>query len=296
MKTNKILAKVVGMAAIASLAVVFSCQEEDDPFATEASYVAEESVTDTYYEDADDMAGLAMASESGTAGGKVSSEAGILSDDRFLCADLSISFSIESTSLIPIGDIVIDFGNSCQDPRGNVRSGKVKVHFEGRRFLPGSTVTITFENYVINGIILNGTRILTNISESNEALPKFQVQLEGSIKWPDGTEATRQHCFIRAWHRNTLDNLADDELRVTQCGNVDFAATGINRRGIEYRVIILVELVYKRGCPIAVSGKKKFIEVSTGKEIIIDYGTGVCDRLITIEINGRVRTHNVGKR
>lgn len=295
MKTIKILAKVVGMAAMASLAVVFSCQEEDDPYATEASYVAEESVTDSYYEDADDMAGVAMASEPGTAGGKVSSEASILTDDR-LCANLSISFSLETTLNHPIGDILIDFGDRCEDPRGNVRSGIIRVHFEGRRFLPGSTVTITFENYVINGIILNGTRTLTNVTESTEATPKFRVELEGTIEWPDGTVATREHCFIKAWHRNAIDNLADDELRVTQCGDVDFAASGTNRRGVEYRMIILVELVYRRGCPIAVSGKKKFIEVSTGKEIIIDYGTGDCDRVITIEIDGNVRSHTVGRR
>jgi hypothetical protein len=54
------------------------------------------------------------------------------------------------------------------------------------------------------------------------------------------------------------------------------------------------ELVYRRGCPIAVSGKKKFINVATGKEIIIDYGTGECDRSITITIEGDVRTIRTG--
>ena len=112
MKTNKILTKVLGMAAMASLAIAFSCQEDENPYATEVSYVVEESVMDYYYEDADDMAGVAVASENATAGGKISSVAGVqvIDDDRF-CANVAISFilSVGSTDINPMGDMVIDF-------------------------------------------------------------------------------------------------------------------------------------------------------------------------------------------
>jgi hypothetical protein len=294
MKTNRIFARVFGMATIASLAIVFSCQEEEDPYATEASYVAEESVTDTYYEDADDMAVEAVASESSTSGGKVS---GLppQRDSRFCAAvDISVTLDIESTLVHPIGEIVIDFGDGCTDPRGNVRKGKIIIHFNGPRFVSGSVITITFEDYVVNGIILKGTRTLTNITEVASGIPTFQVQLDGSVEWPDGSVATRTHCFVRSWHRNTLDDLSDDELHVVQCDQ-EFAAEGINRKGVEYKMIIMQELVYRRGCPIAVSGKKKFINVETGKEIIIDYGSGECDRAITITVEGNIRTVRTGK-
>jgi hypothetical protein len=302
MKTNRILTKVFGMAAMASLAVAFSCQEDENPYAEEVSYVVEESVTDYYYEDADDMAGVAVASESGTAGGKISSEAGVFTvdDDRF-CANVAVSFilSVGSTDLFPMGDIGIDFKDGCEDPRGNVRSGKINVHFEGRRFLPGSTLTITFENYVINGIILNGTRVLTNIGESTEAAPKFRVYLNGSVKWPDNTTATREHCYEREWIRAA--NPVNDEWHVTQCANTDgwphdFAATGINRRGVEYEMVIESELVYRRGCPIAVKGVKQFIKVESGQVIIVDYGDGDCDRAITMTVDGTTRVTNVNRR
>jgi hypothetical protein len=302
MKTNRILSKVVGMAAMASLAIAFSCQEDENPYATEASNAAEESVTDYYYEDADDMAGVTVAAEDGTAGGKVSSEAGMLSvdDDRF-CANVTISFlpDVGSPDLNPMGDIVIDFKDGCEDPRGNVRSGKIIIHFEGRRFLPGSTLSITFENYVINGITLNGTRVLTNIAESTEDSPKFRVYLNGSVEWPDSTTATREHCYEREWIR-ALSPL-NDEWHVNQCANTDvwphdFAATGVNRRGVEYEIVIVTELVYKRGCPIAVSGVKQFTNVETGQVVIVDYGDGECDRAITITIEGTTRSVNVNNR
>lgn len=301
MKTHKILTKVLGVAAIASLGMVISCREDENPFAEEASYVIEESVTDYYYEDADDMAGVVVASEDGTAGGKVSQSSALLVDDDRFCANVAISFllSVGSTDLNPIGDIMIDFKDGCEDPRGNVRSGKINVHFEGRRFLPGSTLTITFDNYVINGIVLNGTRVLTNIAESTEVSPKFSVYLNGSVEWPDGTSATREHCYEREWIRAL--NPVNDEWHVNQCANSDvwphdYAAAGINRRGVEYEVIIVSELVYRRGCPIAVKGVKQFIKVETGQVITVDYGDGACDRAIIITVDGSTRTVDAKRR
>ena len=297
MKTNSFFKKTAAMAAIMTLGFAMSCQEEDTPYVLEASYVAEESVTDYYFEDADDMAGMAVDAEPGAEGGKISSEAGILTvdDDRF-CASVSLTVVITSSEPNwPVGDITIDFGDGCTDPRGNVRTGKILIHFEGRRFLPESFVTLTFDGYTINGIALEGIRTLTNISGSNTDFPKFRVELaDGSATWPDGTVSTREHCFEREWIRAA--NPIADEVVVTQCPGEDFAATGTNRRGIEYEMIIVAELVYKRGCPIAVSGIKKFIEVATGKVITIDYGDGNCDNVITIIVDGNSRSVNVKRR
>lgn len=294
MKTNNFLRKTAAMVAVMSLGIVFSCQEDETPYQTETAYVAEESVTDYYYEDADDMAGMAVASESGTfSGGKLSSEANVNTDDR-LCAQVLIAFDIASTLEHPIGTITIDFGAGCDDPRGNRRSGKIFVRFNGRRFLPGSTIVITFENYVINGIKLSGKRTLTNITGSNEESPKFQIQLEGGVAvWPDGTTATREHCFTRTWNRGVLINPSDDVLIVSQCADAEVAASGVNRRGVSYSMVIAEDLIYKRGCPIAVQGVKIFR--ANGKEVTVDYGDGTCDNVITITIEGNSRSVSVRK-
>ena len=298
MKTNSFFKKTAAMAAILTLGFAMSCQEEDTPYAVEASYVAEESVTDYYFEDADDMAGVAVASEIGTAGGKVSGESGNfnldVNDDRF-CKAIAIAFDEASTLEKPIGTIDIDFGAGCTDPRGNVRSGKIIIIFDGRRFLPGSSITIIFNDYVINGIKLSGKRTLTNITGSNEASPKFQIQLEdGKIEWPDGTDALRKHCYTRTWNRGVLLDASDDVLIVSQCIDTDVAATGVNRRGVAYSMVIERDLIYKRGCPIAVQGVKVFRY--NGKEITVDYGAGTCDNVITITINENTRTVNVNRR
>lgn len=297
MKTNSFFRKTAAMVAVVSLGFAFSCQENEDPLGAEASYIAEESLTDVYFEDVDDLAGLAVASDEGTnTGGRVADGPRdiIIGDSRCECENVTvtITFTPNSSDEVPVGDIVIDFGEGCEDDNGNVRKGKILIHFVGKRFMPESTIVTNFEGYSINGIALDGTRTLTNISGSTNESPKFKVQLaDGTAIWPDGTEATREHCFEREWIR-ALNPLMD-QLIVNQCGDASVAASGTNRRGVGYTMEIVEELVYKRGCPIAVAGVKKFTNVSTGKSITVEYGDGACDNIITISVDGTSRSINV---
>jgi hypothetical protein len=298
MRTNNLFAKVIALAAIVLTGVSFSCQEEEVAISPETANVIEESSTDFYYEDADDMAGVAVSSDSRTSTGRLSSEAAILVDDRLQCAEITLSINIDlSTELHPVGNITIDFGDGCTDLRGNIRKGIIKIAFDGKRFIEGSTVVVTFESYSINGIKNSGKRTLTNLTGSLEGAPKFQVELEnGTIVWPNGTDATREHCYVRQWNRGNIDLLSDDELTFNQCDGHSYTAIGSNRRGINYKMIIVNPLVYKRCSPIAVSGTKKFINTDSGQEITIDYGSGVCDTEITITVNGVSRTFDAKSR
>lgn len=297
MRNRSFLLRMASGAAIFSLGLVFACSDEEPQFREEAGYAVEESSVDAYYTDADDMAGVVVAESEETEGGRISSGARALqlSDDRF-CTAITVNLDLDLSQLpaLPVGDISIDFGDGCEDGRGNVRSGKIRVHFRGRKFRPGSSISITFENYQINNVKLNGVRTLTNLSASTVGAPSFQIELEnGSVEW-DGKTITREHCFISTWQRGVLLNPDDDVVIVTQCPDTDVAAEGINRKGVHYRVSIDEPLIYKRGCPLAISGVKTFTEVGKGKEIIIDYGSGSCDASFSLTVNGNIR--NVGSR
>ncbi|MCK6618798.1 MAG: hypothetical protein L6Q51_14260 [Cyclobacteriaceae bacterium] len=291
--------RTAAIVAVALLGFTVSCVNDETPLQDEASYVAEDVISDFAFEDADDLAGLALMSDDAPGGGRVSDEPRVITidDPRCSCENLTVTITLtpNSTPEHPVGSIVIDFGEGCTDPLGNVRKGKIIVNFSGRRFLPGSSVVTTFEDYSINDIVLGGVRTLTNVSESTEAAPEFEVELEdGSATWPDGTMATREHCFVRRWVRAASP--INDQLIVRQCGDADFAASGTNRRGRAYTMTIVEELVYKRGCPIAVSGIKEFTDVASGKVITVDYGDGDCDRVITISVDGQSRSFEVKRR
>lgn len=276
-----------------SLLVVFltfliSCNDEDTPKLTsnDTAIVQTEAETDAYFEDADDMTVTAVASDDATfTGGKVSSGGRKVNsqDSRFDCATIEIVIDEASTFETPKGIITIDFGDGCEGPRGNVREGKIIIAFEGRRFLPGSTLVTTFENYKINGVQIEGTRTVSNVTGSIEAAPMFRIQVEdGKATWPDGTFATRVADFTREWVR--ANNALKDEWHLAG------SAAGTNRNGNSYTMEILDTLVYKSECAIknkifmAVSGSKV---ITTGeRQILIDYGSGDCDRSVTITING----------
>jgi hypothetical protein len=273
---------------IIGAALMSSCSDENRLTLKDSQDIAEDALTDSYFADADDMSGIAIQSDNETAGlsPAVGARGINVQDSRMNCATVTITPDPASTQAVPKGVIVIDFGTECTDLRGNVRTGKIIITYNGRRFISGSTVVLTTDNYTINGIKLEGTRTLTNITGSTEAAPKFSVTLvNGKATFPDGSVALREASFTREWIRAT--NPSNDELRVGG------SAEGTTRRERDYTMTIEETLVFKRFCELPVSGVKLF--TVDGKVITIDYGDGECDRSVTYTVGDNTVTTNVGK-
>jgi hypothetical protein len=291
MKTNLLL-KSTSYLMIAAIVFIASCSDEDRISGKDTQDITEEAETDTYFQDMDDMAGVAVSSDAATAGGRVASGARTITvnDDRFKCSGIVITIepAANSTADVPKGKITVDFGTTgCTDVRTNVRTGKLFFTYSGKRFMPGSTVVTTSENYAINGIKLGGTRTLTNVSTSTADAPKFNIVLAGgTATFDDGTSATRESNITTQWVRAT--NPLEDKLIIDQSST----ASGKTRAGRAYQVSLLKQLEFKRACGVAVSGIKKYVIDGT-KEITIDYGDGTCDKSITITVNGITRSITV---
>ena len=234
------------------------------------------------------MAGVALQSDAATNGGRIATggRSITIQDDRFKCNGIVITIeeTAGSTVDVPKGKITVDFGTTgCTDLKGNVRTGKLFFTYSGRRFMPGSTVITTVENYTINGIKLEGTRTLTNVSASTADAPEFNVTLVGGkATFEDGAIATRESNITSKWIR--ASNPIEDKLVIAQTST----ASGKTRGGRNYQVSLLEPLEFKRFCGIAVSGIKKYV-IDSDKEIIIDYGDGACDKDFVITVNGVTR-------
>jgi hypothetical protein len=152
----------------------------------------------------------------------------------------------------------------------------------------GSTVVTTVDNYTINGIKLEGTRTLTNVSGSTSDAPKFNVVLTNgkATLLADGTTAERASNITWSWIREA--NPTNDYLLIDQSS----VASGKTRAGREYSVSLTKALKYKRFCGIAVEGIKTYV-IDKTKEITIDYGNGECDKSVVITVNGVTRNLNV---
>ncbi|HHL53037.1 MAG TPA: hypothetical protein ENJ39_06640 [Flammeovirgaceae bacterium] len=238
--------------------------------------VETEAVIDADFEEIDDLAANAMVLADVGVGGRVT-DVQEMDDERMRCATV--------THDMANGIIVIDFGDGCTGPNGVTRSGKIIIQYDGRRFVPGSFWSITFDNFYINDRHIEGIRKVTNVSESIDADPTFNiVLLEGKVTWPDSTFATREVNRTRVWHR--ASNPLQDEWWILEGST----ANGTTRDGISYSTNVLEKLVFKRTCRgpkkgrVPVSGVK---EIQYGdRELVVDFGDGECDTIVTVTTNG----------
>lgn len=271
----------------AAVVAMVSCKEDEAPqrlTLQDTADLTEEALTEAYFQDLDDMSGVAIEAPSETEySGARTSGTITIEDHRFKCDGIVVTITPDanSTDAAPKGVLTIDFGTSgCTDLKGNVRKGKLIFTYNGKRFMPGSTVVLTTDHYTINGIQLEGTRTLTNLTTSTSEAPRFNVVLDdGKATFTDGLFATRETNITVQWNRAT--NPLEDNLQVESSST----ASGTTRGGRTYAVSLLEDLIYKRHCGIAVSGIKKYV-IDGEKEVTVGYGAGDCDREFTLTVNG----------
>lgn len=154
--------KLSGFVLVASVAGILSCKEEEPSRLTlqDTADLTEEAITDAYFQDMDDIAGVAIEAPTETeySSGRTSGSV-VIEDHRFNCDGIVVTVApgAASTPEVPEGVLTIDFGTSgCTDPKGNVRKGKLIFTYHGKRFMPESTIVTTTENYELNGVKLEG--------------------------------------------------------------------------------------------------------------------------------------------
>jgi len=275
------------------LALVVGCRDNEDRLTLQDTQdISEEASVDSYYQDVDDLAGVTLGASTDAqfSGGRTAATITV-QDSRFKCSGIVVTITpaAGSTKDKPQGVIVADFGTGCTDLSGNVRAGKLIFTYSGWRFQPGSTVVTTTDNYSINGIKLNGTRTLTNVTGSTTDAPKFNAVLTGGVAtFTDGRTASRESNITWSWIKGQGLGGINDKLIIDQSST----ASGTTRAGRSYTVSLQKELTYNRFCGIAVSGIKKYI-LDGDKDVIIDYGDGTCDNSITVTVNGVTRNLSI---
>lgn len=97
--------------------------------------------------------------------------------------------------------ITIDYGdNSCVDPWGRTRKGKIIVTVDDRYDAVGATRLITFDDFYLNDIKIEGIKTVTNNGTNDNGNFTFTVELEnGKIIFSNGDIITRTFTRIREW-------------------------------------------------------------------------------------------------
>jgi hypothetical protein len=304
MKTMKNALSVRNAASLlmAFVLILGSCNKSDEVTGSDSSLnVNSESSEDSYHNDAEDVANSVSVQSDGSLTGRTERM-----DDNRLCTGTKIS--LKKKSDIDTDTLTIDFGTTgCTDAKGNIRKGKIIIIFTpGKRSFPQFTNTVTFDNFSVNGVKVEGVRTIKNVSASLDGDVTFEIKLTGGkLTFTDGTTATRQSTLYRQWSRGgTPLDLSDDQQKLLATYNgTQSTASGINRKGFTYEMKITKDIVYKNSCLkeskifIPVSGTKLLtITKTSGKvEITVDYGDGTCDKTVTITTNGKTETITVSR-
>lgn len=178
--------------------------------------------------------------------------------------------------------VTIDYGTGCTGFYENTRSGKIIITISGPRLEEGSVKTVTFDDYFINGIKVEGTKQVTNLGLNDDQNMEFSVVLTGGkITMEDGKVIERAFDRLRVWIAGKeTRSIWDDEFLITG------SATGINRSGKQYTNTILTAIHLKRSCRFAVSGVIELV-VDGLEPVELNYGDGECDATAVVSSGGK---------
>jgi hypothetical protein len=263
---------------IAAMTVLsFSSCKKDSTLMDQVSIdlADDDAVADAVYEDVFNTADNAeITIDQMGKGGDINSE-DVITDP---CATITVTHPLNADWP---KTVTVDYGTGCTGFNDNTRSGKIIIEITGPRLTVGSKRTITFVNYSINNIKVEGTKVLENKGYNNNKNLVVLVSLTGGkLTLPEGKTIERDIDHQREWTAGILTkNVWDDECLITG------TATGKNINGVAYKNTITTALQWKRACRFIVAGVVKIER--DGKQLVeLDYGTGECDAKAVVMSGG----------
>ena len=179
--------------------------------------------------------------------------------------------------------ITVDYGDGCVDLHGRTKSGKVFIHLTDELINPGAIRTVTFENYFINSVQLEGSRTTTNIGPNSSEQPTFNRIVDVSITY-NGSTFDRNFVETITWISGfDTDECGDNVISIEGSGTVT------RPNGVIVPRSITTPLVLDFSCGYITSG---VVQVSAPLgTFTINYGTGSCDdEAILTRPNGETQT------
>ncbi len=171
--------------------------------------------------------------------------------------------------------MTIDYGVGCTI--GPItRKGKLIVNLSGRIKNPGSTMSVSFENYAVNDYKLEGSFTITN-NTANDILTFTTQTTNGKFTYPSGLVYTHTglHTYTQIGGSST-PTFVDDSWSIIGEGSTTSSANQ------NLTVTIKTPLVKSVACGSIVSGEQSFQYNNISGSL--NFGEGVCDRLATLKI------------
>ncbi|HHS95707.1 MAG TPA: hypothetical protein ENJ45_03890 [Phaeodactylibacter sp.] len=176
--------------------------------------------------------------------------------------------------------LTIDFGmEGCEGPHGHIRKGKIIVYMSAPMYEEGASRTLTFEDFSVDEVQIEGTKTLVNLGYNDEGFLSFSRTVEGAlISFPDETNISydSEHTLVQIAGADTPANLHDNIFAITG------STSGINRMDMAFTATVVDPLIKKRTCRWIVAGTSE-IESDNGTATL-NYGNGNCNRIAQLTL------------
>lgn len=204
------------------------------------------------------------------------------------CVQVSITL-LNAPARFPM-KIVIDFGPGCLGRDGHTRSGKIITEYSGRLTEPGKSATTRFDGFKFDSISVQGTHKITNTTAAGSNQRQFTIDVtDAKLLKPNGNYSTWSGTRVITQIEGNGTPLypLDDIFKVTgsshgQIKHGDLVYT--------WRSEITEPLIKKFTCHWISKGtvkvRRETLASNSQWVATLDYGTGDCDFLATLTING----------
>lgn len=194
---------IIAASVLVSVAFFYSCKKEASVNNSSttisqdsaASYSDESAQVDGSFDDVGDVSMVAADADDAAV-----ANSGGRTDGHYFPSFAELRSIIGDCATITVSPndgsypktITADFGDSCVGPDGKLRRGEIMILLTGRIRQAGSVATITLVNFYLNRKHLEGTKVISNLSEGTTI--KYSVVVTGGkVTFPNG-RGYSYHC------------------------------------------------------------------------------------------------------
>ena len=281
--TNKVLS--VTALAIGAITIFFACKKDDKAGADDKrdnqtiTAATQEAEINALYEDAFTIALDYNTTESDLNGGNRKAP-GTNWNDYSRCQGVALSIDPADFETFP-KTIIIDFKEGCTDEHNRTRKGKLKIVVDKIFVSPGAVAVITFDNYYVNDIKVEGKQTVQNLSNGDGFGYSYTIA-EGKLTYPSGKVVTYSgnRTLTQKEGATTPWVISDDVYELK--GNASLKDSSVIAT-----VAIKSGLIRKIVCPYVGKG---IVELSVNSfKASIDYGTGDCDNKAVLTVGDKTK-------
>ncbi|MFZ1496652.1 MAG: hypothetical protein WAS72_06310 [Saprospiraceae bacterium] len=182
--------------------------------------------------------------------------------------------------------ITIDYGtDGCAGPGGKTRRGKMLVQISDSISNAGATRTITFDNFSIDNVQVQGTRTITNNGQDPNGIWSLTRTATNMIlTFPDGKTISWNGSYTAKF----IEGYDTPTVRLDDVFEVSGGSQGVNRNNKSYTTTITTPFIKANTCAWVKSGIANI--TTENKILVVNYGNGTCDRIAIVTLpNGETR-------